>query len=137
IVAAEQPLQRQIASLPRSLRGGSLAQSLQARLAQLRVLASLQTGNAELVQPAQVPGAPSSPKIVRNGLLGLFLGILLGIAVVLLAETLDRRLRDSAEAEQLFGRPSLATLPESAALTSPNAALLAVPEAEREAFRML
>src|SRR5206468_2128530 len=55
ILSAELPLERQIGTLPAAVRGGSLGQSLQNRLSQLRVLASLQTGDAELVQPAETP----------------------------------------------------------------------------------
>jgi non-specific protein-tyrosine kinase len=137
VASAELPLRRQIAALPRGLRDGALGQSLQSRLSELNVLASLQTGNAELVQPAEVPGGPSSPKPVRNGALGIFFGLLLGAGLVLLAEALDRRLRDPDEVEQIFERPVLTLVPESDALTKLDAALEAVPEAEREAFRML
>lgn len=135
IASAELPLEQQIAALPPDERTGSLGQSLQNRLSQLRVLAALQTGNAELVQPAEIPTAPSSPKPARNGALGLFFGVLLGIGLVFLAEVFDRRLRDAAEIEQIFERPVLSALPESGALTQVDADLDAVPEAE--AFRML
>jgi receptor protein-tyrosine kinase len=137
IRSAELPLQQQIAALPPSDRYGGLGQSLQQRLGQLSVLASLQTGGAELVQPAEVPRSPSSPKPVRNGVLGLFFGLLLAIALVLLAETLDRRLRDPAEVEQTFERPLLATVPDIAALRGTDPALLRAPAGAREAFRML
>jgi capsular exopolysaccharide synthesis family protein len=135
ILSAERPLERQISALPVAVRAGSLGQSLQNRLSELRVLASLQTGNAELVQPAEVPTHASAPKPARNGALGLFFGILLGIGLVLLAEALDRRLRDPTEVEQIFERPLLAALPESAALTNLDTDLESVPQAE--AFRML
>ncbi len=135
ISSAELPLERQIGTLPPALRNGGLGQSLQQRLGQLRVLGSLQTGNAELAQPAEIPRGPSSPKPARNGALGLFFGILIGIGLVLVAEALDRRLRDPAEIEQIFERPVLATLPESRALSRLDADLDTVPEAE--AFRML
>lgn len=135
VASAQLPLQRQIRALPPSLRDGSLGQSLQSRLSQLKVLASLQTGNAELVQPAEVPNGASSPKPARNGALGLFFGILLGLGLVMLAESLDRRLRDPAEIEQIFDRPILAGLPESASLTSLDGDLETIPAAE--AFRML
>jgi capsular exopolysaccharide synthesis family protein len=137
IQSAEVPLRRQLAALPVGARFGPLWQSLQTRLSQLKVLSSLQTGNAELVQPAQVPSSPSSPKLVRNGALGIFFGIVLGIALVLVAEALDRRLRDPAEVEQTFERPLLAAVPENSALTKSDLALLSVPDAGREAFRML
>lgn len=136
IASAELPLQRQIASLPDPLRNGALGQSLQARLSQLRVLAALQTGDAELVQPAEVPRAASSPKPVRNVALGLFFGLLVGLGLVILAEALDRRIRDPDEVEQLFDRPVLATVPQSPAVTSVDAAL-AAPAAEGEGFRMM
>jgi capsular exopolysaccharide synthesis family protein len=137
INAAELPLKQQIKALPKSIRNGSLGQSLRERLSQLKVLASLQTGNAELVQPAEVPKAPSSPKPIRNGALGLFFGLLLGIALVVLAEVFDRRVRDASEVEQIFERPLLATLPQSGALTELEGGLTSLPEAEREALRML
>jgi capsular exopolysaccharide synthesis family protein len=137
IDSAQLPLRRQIAALPKDQRYGALGQSLQQRLSQLGVLASLQTGGAELVQAAEPPRSPSSPKPVRNGLLGLFFGIVIGIAAVALAEALDRRLRDPAEVEQMFERPLLAAVPKSGALPSADPPLLTVPAAERDAFRML
>jgi polysaccharide biosynthesis transport protein len=134
ISSAQVPLQRQIAALPPRERFGAFGQSLQKRLSQLKVLASLQTGNAELLQPAQVPRGASSPKPVRNGAIGVFFGILIGIALALVAEALDRRLRKPTEMEEIFKRPLLASLPESAALASPDPGL---PAAELEDFRML
>jgi capsular exopolysaccharide synthesis family protein len=137
IDSAAGPLRRQLASLPPGERLGALGQSIQQRLSQLRTLASLQTGGAELVQPAAVPTAPSSPKPVRNGAFGLFFGILLGLAAVVFAEARDRRVRDPAELEQLFERPLLVTLSESPALAGADPGLVSAPPVDREAFRML
>ena len=55
--------------------------TLQSRADDLKILAALQTGKAELVQQATVPSRPSSPKTVRNGVLGGMLGLLLGVGV--------------------------------------------------------
>src|SRR5437763_12430545 len=118
IRSAEAPLRQQLASLRGSERFGPVGQSVQQRLSQLGVLASLPTGDAELVQTARVPSSPSSPQLARNGALGLFFGLLLAIGLVVLAERLDRRLRDPAEAEQMCERPLLATLPDTPALRS-------------------
>lgn len=134
IRSAQAPLKRQIAALSEPQRSGALGQSLARRLSQLNVLASLQTGNAELLQPADVPRKQSAPKPVRNAAFGAFFGMLLGIAMVILAEALDRRLRDPAEVEHMFGRPLLAQLPKSSVLARPGPDL---PAAELEAFRML
>ena len=50
------------------------AEELQKRLDELTVFGALQTGNAELVQPAVAPTSPSSPKVARNLALGIVLG---------------------------------------------------------------
>jgi polysaccharide biosynthesis transport protein len=105
----------------------------------LGILASLQTGNAELVQPAELPTSPSSPKPMRNGVLAAIIGLMLGIGLAFLFERLNRTLRDPEEARDAFGLPILATVPESKAIIASNkrAAALELPFMENEAFRML
>jgi tyrosine-protein kinase len=105
----------------------------------LGILASLQTGNAELVQPAELPTSPSSPRPLRNGVVAALIGLMVGIGLVLLFERLNRRLRDPEEAREAFGLPILATVPESRAITASNmrSAALELPFMENEAFRML
>ncbi len=101
---------------------------------QLRVLASLQTGNAELVQPAKPPGAPSSPKTLRNSVLGFILGLLIGVMLAVGLERLDRRLRTTDDIQEVVDLPLLGSVPLSAELGGSQALrspLLA------EAFRML
>ena len=87
------------------------AGSLRDRAEQLYVLGSLQTGNAELVQRAERPDSPASPKPLRNTILGLLLGGILGVGLVLLRARLDRRLRTTEALEQAFSRPVLALVP--------------------------
>jgi tyrosine-protein kinase len=105
----------------------------------LGILSSLQTGNAELVQPAELPTSPSSPRPLRNGIVAALIGLMVGIGLVLLFERLNRRLRDPEEAREAFGLPILATVPESRAITVSNtrSAALELPFMENEAFRML
>jgi receptor protein-tyrosine kinase len=135
---AQELVQRQLRALRPAQRAGTNARSIRDRAEQLAVLASLQTGNAELVQEAEVPGSPSSPHTVRNVVLGLVLGLMLGIGLAFLLERLDRRVRDPKEFEELFERPLLATIPDSRALARGGPALhQGLPAAEQEAFRML
>jgi capsular exopolysaccharide synthesis family protein len=102
------------------------------------VLASLQTGNAELVQPAELPTSPSSPKPLRNGLIGALLGLLLGIGLAFLFERLNRSLQEPEDAGEAFDLPVLGIVPESKAIVQSNAGLAAeLPFMESEAFRML
>jgi capsular exopolysaccharide synthesis family protein len=134
------------ARLPDSLAGsarrrgralGRRIGSIDQRLTNLRLLASLQTGNAVVVDRARPAASPSSPKPVRNTAIGAFAGLLLGLALALTREQLDRRLRDSKELEDAFGLPVLARLPESDALGGRNGMGHDLPPFEAEAFRML
>lgn len=112
--------------------------SLSNRLDQLRVLAALQTGNAEVAEPAVVPRSPSSPAIRRNAVLGAFLGLLLGVVIAFLLERIDRRLNTTEDIEEVFQTPVVGIVPESASI--PEAIALRgrdMPAAETEAFRML
>jgi capsular exopolysaccharide synthesis family protein len=135
---AQQLVQRQLESLSPAEMQGPRGRSIRERSEQLQILASLQTGNAELVQRAEVPESPSSPDTARNVALGIVLGLMLGVGLAFLLERLDRRIRDPKEFEELFDRPLLASIPESRALARGGPAQLeSLPPVEQEAFRML
>jgi capsular exopolysaccharide synthesis family protein len=131
---------REFHRLPADERDEARGMALSRAAERLGVLASLQTGNAELVQHADLPVSPSSPKPGRNTALGLLLGLLLGIGLAFLLEQLNRRLRTPEEAREAFGLPVLGTIPDSKAIHSSNQGLAGttdLPFAENEAFRML
>ncbi len=130
INAAAAKLQQQISSLPStSPERVTLEQSLQ-RLSGLRAVAG---GGANIIGRASVPTAPSGKKLSTTILLGLIAGLALAIAIALLVESLDRRLRTLDECEQEYRLSALTSVPQSGFRASR-------PEAREqalEAFRIL
>jgi succinoglycan biosynthesis transport protein ExoP len=61
----------------------------------------------DLLNPAVPPLKASSPKPVLNTLIAMVLGTLLGVAVALLAEMLDRRVRSADELGRILRAPVL------------------------------
>ncbi|MBS1843680.1 MAG: polysaccharide biosynthesis tyrosine autokinase [Actinobacteria bacterium] len=116
VTRAQKLAEAQLESLSSSERSGPSGKTLERRIVELQALATIQTGRAELAQRATVPESPSSPNTKRNVALGLVVGILLAIAAIFLREQFDRRIRDSDEIEELYGVPTLGTIPNSKAL---------------------
>lgn len=133
---AQRLVRRQLDSLPVGELASARGRSIRQRSEQLQVLASLQTGNAELVERATAPSSPSAPRVARNTALGAGVGMLLGAMLALLLERLDRRIRDPKELEEIFDRPILAAVPESQSIEKAGGAL-GTYSAEMESFRML
>lgn len=137
IAEAQDLVSSRIKALDPSEAQGMQGRSLRQRLEQLDILASLQTGNAELAEAANPPSSASSPRVLRNTAVGAFLGILLGVGLALLFERLDRRLRDPKEVEEMFARPILGAIPDSRTLARAGPAQSTLKAREAEAFRML
>jgi capsular exopolysaccharide synthesis family protein len=116
LVAGIARLRRALKRLPRSRRFGATGDEFRNRIRKLRGARPLQTGNAELVQRADVPIAPVPRHIERNVLFGLLLGAVLGFALAWLLERLDRRVKTVEELEEVYGLPVLARIPRSRAL---------------------
>src|SRR4051812_28591578 len=113
IAAAQQLVTDQLKKLSSVERAGAQGTALQQRGEQLRILAALQTGNAELVQPAGAPGAPSSPQTKRNVIFAALFGLIMGCGLAVLLERLDRRLKDPKQVSDVYGRPVIGAVPES------------------------
>jgi receptor protein-tyrosine kinase len=84
---------------------------LKEELAQLQVNGAISSGNVQVVSPASLPTAPSSPKPLRDGVLAAVLGLLLGIGLALLIERLDDAVYTKEDAEEAAGVPVLAMVP--------------------------
>jgi polysaccharide biosynthesis transport protein len=126
----------EIESLAPDEASGIRSEKLRERLDALELEKALRTEKTSIVQPAGVPGSPSSPKVKRDVIVGLLIGLILGLGLAALLERIDRRVRSIEELEQVFGLPALAKIPKASAFEDADLSeLLLAPEAE--AFRTL
>jgi polysaccharide biosynthesis transport protein len=84
---------------------------LKEQIAQLEVNGAVATSGVEFVTPAQAPNSPSSPRPVRDALLGLAAGLMLGLGAAFLRDILDDALSSKELVERLGGAPVLALVP--------------------------
>lgn len=71
---------------------------------------------ATVWEPAVEPNTPVSPNPVRNGILALMLGLMLGVGLTFLLEHLDDSWRSPEEVERVSGVPNLGIVPKFKAL---------------------
>jgi succinoglycan biosynthesis transport protein ExoP len=136
IASAQQLVTQQLKRLTTSERTGPQGKALQQRGEQLQILAALQTGNAELVQPANT-GTLSSPKTKRNVIIAALFGIVMGCGLAVLLERLDRRLKDPKQVSDVYGRPVIGAVPESREIARTEQSFEDLPTNEAEPMRML
>jgi len=91
-----------------------LYDALQMRLKEASVTAGLSATDITVIDRAQVPYVPVAPKKTASMLMGLFGGLLAGILVAFMIESIDDRVQTSDEVENASLLASLATIPHIA-----------------------
>lgn len=89
----------------------ALYDGLLQRFKEIGVAGGVGVNNVAIVDPADVPQKPSSPRTLLNLLISLLAGLGLGSALAFAREQLDESIADPAEVERRLGLPLLGTVP--------------------------
>ncbi len=77
-----------------------------------RVSNIIKGSDVRLVQPAEVPVAPSTPNVVKSSILGAFFGIFISSAVIVIIKMVDNKIHDDDYPSETYGIHTLASIPE-------------------------
>ncbi|MGC9157419.1 MAG: GumC family protein [Terracidiphilus sp.] len=119
---------------------------LYARLQEANIDAGNSATNVTVADPARLPGSPWMPQPTLFVGIGLFSGLLLGIGLAYLLESLDDTVADSFQAETVSNLPVLglipfhrmAARPREGVMAAESSSFLVAPEsATAESFRSL
>jgi len=106
---------------------------------QLQTELALQNSNASVVRRAD-DANQVEPRPVRNGLLGLVLGIVLGLGLAFAREALDTRVKTADQISSILRLPLLARIPKPPRRIRSNEQLVMLADSssgQAEAFRVL
>ena len=68
--------------------------------------------NVQILDKATLPEAPSSPKVMKNTVIGAMLGFILGIGIALIMELSNTRVKTSEEVTEAFDIAVLGLIPD-------------------------
>jgi len=89
----------------------TLYEGLLGRLKEAGVTAGLRSNSFRIIDAARVPTSPSEPNIPRNLSFALVLGVISGIGLAFLLESMDNSVRTPEQATALSALPSLGMIP--------------------------
>lgn len=112
-----------------------LYDALLQRYKEIGVAGGVGVNNISIVDPAERPVKPSSPRLLLNLLIAAVLGVIVGGGAAYLLEQIDEVVNDPADVEQMFGQPLLGTTPSIA--DTPMAALADRKSSLTEAYTSL
>jgi capsular exopolysaccharide synthesis family protein len=89
-----------------------LYDSLLQHLKDATVSAGLRATNIHLVDSALVPTGPVRPRIMYNIEVSMLVGLVLGVALAFVMESLDTSIKSVEDVERLIAAPALAVIPQ-------------------------
>ncbi len=88
-----------------------LYQALLARVKEANISSTMVASNVSVIDPAPLPYTPYKPKKVRNLALAMAFGLILGVGLALLVESLDDTIKSTEDLEKNCHLPLIGTLP--------------------------
>jgi len=104
--SAAHKLRAQLAGLGHGPGSAAARAELADAIGRLESLSLLATPG-QIAEPARIPTSPSSPMPVLDGLIGGVVGMLIGLFAAMLRDSVDTRLRSSAQIKQVADLPVL------------------------------
>jgi capsular exopolysaccharide synthesis family protein len=101
----------------------ALYDGLLQRFKEIGVAGGVGVNNISIVDPADIPEKPSSPRLLLNLAASLLAGMMLGAALAFALEQIDEAIADPTEVERRLGLPLLGPVPKVEGVT-PKEALL-------------
>jgi polysaccharide biosynthesis transport protein len=98
-----------------------LYNALELKLQEAGITSGLNSTTVDVIDRATLPGAPILPQKRSDIVFGLLGGLMVGVVLAFLVETLDDTLRTSEEAEVVAHLPTLAVIPHFAIKKTPTA----------------
>ena len=89
----------------------SLYENLLQRYKEVDIAGGAGSNNVFIVDPAELPDRPSSPKVTKTLALALLLGLMCGVAAAFALEHFDDKIYSPGDAEQASGLPLLGVIP--------------------------
>lgn len=110
-------------------------EALQQQIGSLRAQLSSQATELTLVEKAEPPTTPSSPRPLRNSVLALFAGLFIGVIIALARDQLRPSIAGARELSRTTGLPLLAAVPYAGNRFSRNRQVASA--IEHEAYQQL
>ncbi len=98
-----------------------LLQDLMGRTQETGLESELKSTNIRVVEKAETPRAPISPRRMRNYQIALLIGLALGVGLAVLFEHMDNTLKTPEDVKNYLGLPFLGMVPDVTARTATNA----------------
>ena len=91
----------------------NLYEGMLQRMKEADVSVALQSNNIRIVDKAEIPRLPHSPRKLRNFAIGIFMGLFAGTMLAFFVERLDNSINTPEDVDRFISLPSLGVIPEN------------------------